>query len=323
MSSGDPRVSVLIPTYRRATHLALAIDSALAQTCQDLEIIVVEDGSHIAAEVVGKYGSRVRYEWQPNGGVAAARNTAARVSRGEWLAFLDDDDVWFPEKLERQLALAECFPSLGLVYTHYLDVEEAARPKRRSVPTSEERSGWVTAALFLRFFGLPSTVMVRRADFERVGGFDASLRFCEDYDLWLRLSRMCPFGYLAEPLVGYRRQSGSLSDNDLAVDSGSLTVLERFLSYSPTLWDECGPRQVRRRLAAIHFRCGQMLFWNDNLLSARRHFLEAWRLEPRELRRLALALGTTLPVGMVARLRALKHRLRPGGLVTAHTLDAS
>jgi len=98
-----PLVSVIIPTYRERDLLREAVDSAIAQTIRDIEVIVVEDGSHTAAEALSGYGAPVKYVWQENQGVSGARNTGVRHAAASWLAFLDHDDLWKPEKLERQL----------------------------------------------------------------------------------------------------------------------------------------------------------------------------------------------------------------------------
>jgi glycosyltransferase involved in cell wall biosynthesis len=321
--SGPPCVSVLVAAYRRPAYLAEAIESVLDQTFTDFELIVLEDGSHDAEPIVRRYGDRVRYQWQPNQGQAGARNSAARLARGEWLAFLDDDDRWMPEKLARQVALVRHFPGLGLVHTNFLDLHGGvARPRRGRLSGAEMPSGWITAPLILGYFGLPSTVMVRRALFERAGGFNRAYRVSEDYDLLLRLSRLSPFGYLAEPLVTHRLHADSQSHDELALTEDTLVVLEQFLAWSPCVREDCGPRAVARRLADLHLRRGRLLYWGDDFSAARRHLAAAWRLEPARLSSLGFLAAAALPAPVIRALRILKAGLAPRSLGEPRRTDA-
>jgi glycosyltransferase involved in cell wall biosynthesis len=321
--SAPPCVSVLVTAYRRPGYLAEAIESVLDQTFTDFELIVLEDGSHDAEPIARHYGDRVRYEWQPNQGQAGARNAAAQLARGEWLAFLDDDDRWLPEKLARQVALARHFPELGLIHTNFLDLEGGvARPRRGRLSAAEMPSGWITASLVLGYFGLPSTVMVRRALFERAGRFNRAYRVSEDYDLLLRLSRLTPFGYLAEPLVAHRLHAESQSHDELALTEDTLVVLERFLAESPCAKEDCGRRAVARRLARLHLRCGRLLYWGNDFPAARRHLAAACRLEPARLSSLGFLAAAFLPAPVIRAVRILKAGLAPQSFGVPRRTDA-
>jgi glycosyltransferase involved in cell wall biosynthesis len=132
-----PLVSVIIPTYRRGTFLPRAIESVLAQTYSPVEVIVVEDGSHEARGVVSSFGERVTYLWQENQGAAVARNTGAAAARGAWIALLDDDDFWVPDKLERQFELLRAFPpsaSSTPTISGSGTATESRAPRDRSIP---------------------------------------------------------------------------------------------------------------------------------------------------------------------------------------------
>ncbi len=193
-------VSVIIPTFNRRSLVEEAVASALAQRQVAIEIIVVDDESTDGtAEAVAAFGAPVRLVRQLHGGVAAARNAGARVAGGAWLAFLDSDDLWYPNKLARQLAFHRQHPGLRASQTGEIWIRNGVRvnPCRHHA----KPSGDIFAASVQRCVVSPSALLIARALFEQLGGFDESLEVCEDYELWLRLSSREPVGLLSEPLV--------------------------------------------------------------------------------------------------------------------------
>ena len=206
-----PLVSVVIPAYQRAESIGRAIDSALAQTMGDLEVIVVDDGSTDGtAEVVRAVpDSRVRLlAHETNKGGNAARQTGIDAAQGTWVAFLDSDDAWLPEKLARQLArLAEAGPDYGLCYTWFW-IEAPNEPPRPSQAVTVEglRRPELLAGNLVGTF---STMLVSRAVLGQVGGLDLSLPSCQDWDLVIRLNRISSVCVVPEPLAHY-----ALSGND-------------------------------------------------------------------------------------------------------------
>jgi glycosyltransferase involved in cell wall biosynthesis len=202
-TAGSPLVSVVIPTHNRAHYITEAIDSVLAQTYPYYEIIVIDDGStDNTREVLRGYGDRVRYFHQDGRGQAHARNRAVSEARGKYIAMLDDDDVWLPNKLELQVATLEQDDGVGFVGTDMYITDASGNiidrwGKPPSVPETFE-------SLFEEnILGAPS-VMIRKRLIEEVGGFDESLRTTDDYDLWLRLARVSRFKCLAVPTVKWR-----------------------------------------------------------------------------------------------------------------------
>jgi glycosyltransferase involved in cell wall biosynthesis len=205
------RVSALIPTYNRGSHVFRAIDSVLAQTVPVDEIIVVDDGSTDGtAEAIGvHYGSRVKVVSQENKGVSAARNRGIREARGECVAFLDSDDVWFPTKIERQMeALATLGGEFGLCFTDNLfggnpDMklsvfqQSGFQPAPRLGPL--EDATWYMLAALQPFF--TSSLLISRSLLKELDGFDETLTLGEDADLVFRLSFRTRFCFVAEPLV--------------------------------------------------------------------------------------------------------------------------
>jgi glycosyltransferase involved in cell wall biosynthesis len=210
----------VIPAYNAAATLPETLESVLAQTCRAIEVVVVDDGStdatpDIAAES-GRRDRRVRLLRQANAGVAVARNRGIAATSGPFVAFVDADDLWAPDKVARQVAALEAAgDGTALCYTWY-DIIDAAgairQPGRR--PTHQ---GAVLAALCQdNFVGTASSMLIRRPALDRVGGFDASLRArgaqgCEDYDLLLRIAEAYRFALVTDALVGYRTGSGAMS----------------------------------------------------------------------------------------------------------------
>jgi teichuronic acid biosynthesis glycosyltransferase TuaG len=221
------RVSIIIPAYNAAAFVAAAIDSALAQTHPDVEVIVIDDSStDDTAEVIAGYGSRIRSHRQPNGGVACARNTGARLATGEWVSFLDADDVWVPTKVAAQLAAGDAPWS----YTNrYNFGERGGFPEYQSDHTLMTGGDVFEALLRRGNFITVSSVMMRKAVFDRMGGFYSQQGGCEDWDLWLRTSEHHPVSYVAEPLVGYRFTPLSMSRNHRAMMEARRSVVARAL----------------------------------------------------------------------------------------------
>jgi glycosyltransferase involved in cell wall biosynthesis len=197
-----PRVSIIIPSYKTADLIAACLDSVFAQTFQDFEAIVVNDGSPDTPElekVLQPYLDRIVYIKQVNKRAAGARNTAIAKARGEFLAFLDSDDTWLPNHLESQMKQFEADPALGLVYANAVLVGDGTRHIEfmEKCPSAGE-AGF--EALVVERCQIPvSTVVARKAAIVKAGGFDEKLVRCDDYDMWLRTA-------LYGGRVGYNRQ---------------------------------------------------------------------------------------------------------------------
>jgi hypothetical protein len=219
MSSNSPApvVSVVMPAYNAARTIGRAIDSVLGQTFNDLEVIVVDDGSQDGTlALASARGGRVRAFGQANAGPAAARNTGLGHARGEFVAFLDADDHWLPHKLERQVQLMRMRPEIGWCSTATRVVDEQGRLVAEWGCCSDAEAASLTETLFVRsaaVSGSTSGVLARTALVRQAGGFDASLRGFEDPDLWIRLSAQAPYGCIAEPLTMVVRTPGSVSSH--------------------------------------------------------------------------------------------------------------
>jgi Glycosyltransferases involved in cell wall biogenesis len=222
----EPLVSIVIPTYQGATRgfLPQAIESVLSQTYKNLELILVNDGSSDATEEVCKRYPQIKYIFQENRGLAAARNTGIRHSFGEYICFLDDDDVWLPEKLAKQVAFIQDKPLLGLCYTWLALINE--RGEETGVVQAHHAEGNVFELLLTEnIIDGPSSVIIPKTILDDVGLFKEHFLSAEDYDLWLRIAKKYHIYSLDEPLVLYRVHAQQMSKKLDEVDRWSLQAV--------------------------------------------------------------------------------------------------
>lgn len=280
-----PIVSVVVPTYNAAAYIGMAIDSVLAQSFKDVEVIVVDDGSvDDTAAVMSRYGPPIRYLRQENSGVAAARNRGIKESSGRYVAFLDADDTWLPDKLQRQVAALAQDNRCRASYTAHVVCTETLEPI--TVWRSVRRASSIEDLLLAgNIIGSICTVMCERSLFSVVGGFDPKLSQCADWEMWVRLATVTEFLYLDEPLVTYRQHASNMSRDARLLERDSVRVLEKGFALPgipPAL------RATRRRafgrnymvLAGTYFYTGQ---YNDFVRCA----VRAISLDPSQVSYLA------------------------------------
>jgi glycosyltransferase involved in cell wall biosynthesis len=223
-------VSAIIPAYNASAYIADAIDSVLAQTYPAVEIIVTNDGStDRTPDVLASYAGSITVVDQPNRGLAAARNRAVRAARGEYLAFLDADDVWHPGKIARQVDVLCAQPQHVLVHTKadYIDAN--------GHPVVVPESSWVgtihgdcTHRLLDHNAVTVSSVLMRRQLLD-AEPFRPGMQGCEDWELWLRLSLKGPFAYISEPLTTYRLHEANMSSGTMPMLRASIAAIKTFL----------------------------------------------------------------------------------------------
>ena len=206
-----PRVSVIIPTYNRAHIVGEAIESVLAQSYRHLEVIVVDDAStdgtaRALSRYVAEHGDKIRViHRESNGGVSAARNDGIRASTGQYIAFLDSDDLYLPERIATAVAFLDEHEQYGAVYTGMVHVDSERGTSGRWLSASGGgRSGWILTDVLRGPLVPTPTVTVRRQVLARTGLFDETLCSGEDTDLWIRLAREVPFGYIDEAYACFR-----------------------------------------------------------------------------------------------------------------------
>jgi GT2 family glycosyltransferase len=272
-----PRVSVVLPTYNRATLVGRAIRSALAQTVADLELIVVDDGSADRTEAVLREvrDPRLRVLRLPgNRGVSRARNAGIDLARAPWVAFLDSDDEWRPAMLERQLARAAADPAIGAVYCRYHRHDHVTG--RRATPALPLHEGDVLDRLLEGWRFVTSVAMVRRQALLDAGGFAPDLDAQEDYDMWLRLAaRGLRFAAVAEALVIKHHHGDGHLSGDPSVRPRCLAVLDA--RWGPLVRARRGPAAYRRWRGDMEQRIHFARFMLVRLAGARGDRRAAWR----------------------------------------------
>ena len=224
-------VSVIIPTFNRAHKVERALQSVLAQTFTPYEIIVVDDGSmDETADLINRhYAESVHYFFQPNKGVSHARNRGIQEASGNWIAFLDSDDEWLPDKLQIQVSTLQKNPDILFCHTDEIWIRNGKRvnPMRKH----RKQGGWIYEKCLPLCVISPSSVLIKKEIFTNLGGFDESLPACEDYDYWLRYCSRYPVLFLEKQLlIKYGGHSDQLSRKYWGLDQFRLKALLNILS---------------------------------------------------------------------------------------------
>ena len=284
-----PLVSVVIPAFNAASVIEETLDSVCAQTYQDFEVIIVDDGSTDDTAVIAREfcaaDARFTLVQQPNGGPSVARNNAIERARGDWIAFLDADDVWLPEKLARQMELFREDPRANFLFTNYYFWDGSSGlfayyRQNRPLPEGDAARKLVFACIYGCL-----TVMVRRETLQAVGPFDPDLPFVQDWDMWLRIAERGMWARgTREPLARYRRWPGSRSNQKMRSAEGDVRVLEKNLraTQHPEL------RPIYRHSLALArgklelARARQLLDLQPEAVPAA--IWRAWRQHPRRLK---------------------------------------
>jgi glycosyltransferase involved in cell wall biosynthesis len=282
----NPLVSIVIATYNMARFLPLAVRSALDQSYGNIEVLVIDDGSQDnTGAVMAPFRSdhRVKYVTQQNRGQAAAKNCGVRKAQGKYIAFLDADDLWIPDKLEQQMPLFRGSPTVGVVYSRLAYIDEAGRDLR--IADNELFRGHVSGPMLIRNFIGFGTSIVKKECFDSLGYFDESIGMGIDYDLWLRLSTQYEFDYVDRPLLRYRVWSGQMSNNCKKRYVNGIAIMQRFLKRFPDVVDKNTEREAWAHtyvgygqcLQEVDRRAGPALRLYARALRYRLAYLPAWK----------------------------------------------
>jgi glycosyltransferase involved in cell wall biosynthesis len=227
----DYKISVIIPTFNRVSTLKRAINSVLKQTVKPLEIIIVDDGStDKTPELLLDYGSLIKIiELVDNNGVSYARNRGVEVATGAWVSFLDSDDEWKKDKLKNQITYLKKYPFYNVIQSEETWIRNGAHLNQKK--HHQKKDGWIFDISLLRCMIAPSSVMIKKEVFTVFGLFDEQLPVCEDYDLWLRLTRQLPIALdTSKSLVKYGGHSDQLSTSFDVMDKYRIIALEKCFS---------------------------------------------------------------------------------------------
>ena len=237
MHERENLVSVIIPNYNHARFLGDAINSVLIQDYKNIEIIVVDDGStDDSAEMVGQFGERVNYVYQENAGLSAARNTGIRASHGAFIGVLDADDMYEPAYVSTLVGALEASPEAAGVYCGYqfVDHENNLLPQIENRPVLSDE---LHEALLDGNFFVPESIFLRRYVYDDVGPFDEELRACEDWDVWLRVTKKYKIIHIPEILTRHRILPESMSTDPLRMLTNRLAVLKKHVGDEPSTGD--------------------------------------------------------------------------------------
>lgn len=250
----NPLVSVVIPAYNQAHYLAQAIDSVLAQSSQDFELIIVDDGStdHTAG-IAKKYEPALHYLYQHNQGLAGARNTGIAAAQGEYVALLDSDDAWQPDYLAQMLALASAQPEATVYYCGVLYMDEAGQPLPQAASGGQT---YPPAEMYHRMlranFLVPSTILMKREPIIAAGKFDVAFRRLQDWELWVRLLRQGhKFAGISKGLVYYRLHGSSLSTDPTGGQKAAMALAVKHFGPDDGRWDSW-PEDKRRAYGGVY-----------------------------------------------------------------------
>lgn len=317
-STTSPTVSVIVNCLNCAEYLREAINSIFAQTYTDWEIIFWDNASiDNSAEIAQSYGETLRYfrsdKTYPLG---KARNLAIERTRGKYIAFLDSDDVWFPEKLEKQLKLLEKNPQIGLVFSDCYIIDVMGNITGRSFDKGRPPQGQIFDALFIRNFIPLPTVVIRKEVLERIEAFNPRFQIAEEYDLFLRIAQSFELGFVDLPLAKYRIHEGGFSRNvDITVHE-TLEIVDYWLNQRPELRITLR-KQLRKKITTNYCRLGYFHLCNNHRDKARQEFSKALSLNPFCAEAMILYLTSFTRTGLAKRLK--KYRIVSHGFPSDKT----
>jgi glycosyltransferase involved in cell wall biosynthesis len=313
------KISIVMPVLNGQKYVGLAIESILAQTYKSYELMVVDDGSTDGTrECIQQFATKLElkyvYHATPQG-IPKSMNDGIRHSSGDMIAFLDHDDLWMPEFLEKQTDHLRDQPDLGMVYSDFQTIDPAGSIIEESVAVSRKRtrpSGDVFRQLFLDSFIVGNSVLIRKECFNRLGMFDETLRW-GDYHMWLRIALHYRVGYTPKSLTKYRQHPSQStrtpSARDLE-DPVAIVALRKLLDSYPEARRRIGEKEIKRRMAVLYFDTA-LIWWSRDMFKNARHFArKAIRLTPAQSSYYLFYAACLLRPSHSKQLREVWHRAR-------------
>jgi len=304
----EPLVSVVIPTYNLCDNLVEAVESVMAQSYPYIELIVVDDGSTDQTQArMEEYGDNIVYVRQANQGPAAARNTGLETATGEFIAFLDADDLWRPEKVRKQIDYFREHPELGMLCTDSREFDETGTFSDSFLAQFGriDRDGYVFETIAATAFPLTSTVMIRKECIETGLRFNTELTRFQDIDFFMRINLLYPIATIDEQLVDRRLHAGNRSKDHYGRFLSRTIAFTKILSDGTEL-NSAQRRAVRKLLASSCSKVGGCHWGKFDMKEARRWYWKAVRFDAVGLDALAHVVLSFLPVRCIAFLRRLK-----------------
>jgi glycosyltransferase involved in cell wall biosynthesis len=266
-----PNISVVIPLYNAEKYIGDTLESVLAQTYSTFEIIVVNNSSTDSSlDIVKKY-SDVKVISQENQGPSVARNKGVALSKGDFIAFLDADDLWVPDKLKIQMEYFNNNPQVGLVYSKYTSVRNGKILRTRP---QNGYSGWIFTKLLYKSIIQTSTVMVKRECLDAVGPYDESFSLGDEYDMFLRIAKKFQCGFVDKGLIRYRIHDNNTSKNVFLFDKENLGVYKKIYNNFTDL-DGKQKRILRKRIARYSMKVAEGLNSQGKLEESKKYQNEA------------------------------------------------
>jgi len=318
------KISIIIPTYNYAQYICEAIESVLNQTYKDFEIIVVDDGStDNTKEVIKPYLNKIKYIYQQNSGPSSARNRGIKEAKGEYIAFLDADDIWLPQKLELQIKFMEKEKEVGLIFSDMILFNEKGIIKNSFLKeklffnklsikplSSTEKVIYdnVFNALLQENFIPTNTVIVKKECFNKVGFFDETLFSVEDRDMWLRIGLFYDIGFINFPLVLTRFHETNISANQELALKSRLKVMKKFLNYSNLPIKS--KKIIKQTINKIYFDLGYLYFTCEKFPLSRIYFRRFLKENPFMFKPWIYILLSVLPTSDIRKLKNLKEKIK-------------
>lgn len=304
-----PVISVIIPAYNAERYLEKSLESVLNQTYKDFEIIIVNDGStdatdRIARNFVAEYPDVIQYFQQSNRGVGAARNTGIAHAKGQYLAFLDADDRWLPQKLQVQIDFMKRNPEYGFSYSDVFAMDDDNHCGKRMMMLKHPRSGYIFYDLLKENFVSLPTSLIKKECLQVTGAFceEREIMSAEDHHFWLKTALFFKGGYINQPLAYYRLRPGSISSCKVKHRKICIRTILKIAQQFPDVYKK-GKKHFQRALAILYYETGYILYRRNEFRDAFFYFIESIRQDWTYTRPYKLFFVLTIVPNMV-----LKHR---------------